>query len=588
MRKSTRDLLTGKAAKAALAVLAVAGMAACTGDTTPPTEPGPITVSARTASSATLTFAQSTDDVGVEGYRVYRGPASAPASALALVKTIDTAIPYSAEPLFSGTAYKFGIVAIDAANNQSVMRTVTLTTRSSTDTVAPNAPTSSSVSVKVFSSSRLDIFWAASTSTDATGYEVLRDGVVIAAVTRPSANRYSDGGLAASHSYVYAIRTIDSNHNVSTATSGRTASTPAAGTLLITRGPYLSNVTATTAVVSWWTNLATAGVVRWGTTSPTMHSVSDPAGALQHHSVTVTGLTAGTTYQYQVGNGSALGSVPATFKTAPPAGTSYSFAAIGDFGANSPGLTQNATNIAGAGTQFIQTVGDNIYPSSGNPDPNFTTTYSDFDARFYKPFAAAIAKQAFFPANGNQEYYGDGAFWKNFPMPGSNHSWYSHTWGDAHILVLDTEQPFAVGSAQYAFAQSDLAAHQSDKWRIVMMQRPPYSSSSATSSSQSARSNLVPLFQTQHVNLVLSGNSHNYERTLPMTDGAAATGGVTYVVTGAGGNGFNSFTISAPAYTAFRESSYYEYVKVTVSPTSLKVNAVRADTNAVFDTTTIR
>ncbi|MDQ1380705.1 MAG: hypothetical protein QOJ71_1424 [Actinomycetota bacterium] len=570
-----------------MAMLAVAGMAACTGDTAPPTEPGPITVSAVTASAATLTFAKSTDDVGVEGYRVYRGAASAPASALTLVKTIDTAIPYSAKPLFSGTGYKFGVVAIDAANNQSLMRTVTLTTKSSTDAVAPIPPTSGSVSGKVFASSRLDIFWAASTSTDATAYQVLRDGVVIATVTRPSANRYSDDDVTASHSYVYAIRTVDSNHNVSTATSGRRVSTPAAGTMLITRGPYLSNVTATTAVVSWWTNLATAGVVRWGTTSPTMHSVSDPAGVRQHHSVTVTGLTTGTRYQYQVGNGAALASVPATFVTAPRTGTTYRFAVIGDFGSNSPGLTQNATNIAGAGTAFIQTVGDNIYPSSGNPDPNFTTTYSDFDARFYKPFAAAIAQQAFFPANGNQEYYGDGVFWKNFPMPGSNHSWYSYTWGNAHILVLDTEQPFTVGSAQYAFAQSDLAGHQSDKWRIVMMQRPPYSSSSATSSSQSARSNLVPLFQDQHVSLVLSGNSHNYERTRPMTDGAAAAGGVTYVVTGAGGNGFNSFTIPAPAYSAFRESSYYEYVRVTVSPTSLKVDAVRADTNAVFDTTTI-
>ena len=133
----------------------------------------------------------------------------------------------------------------------------------------------------------------------------------------------------------------------------------------------------------------------------------------------------------------------------------------------------------------------------------------------------------------------------------------------------------------------DLAIHQSDKWRIVVMQRPPYSSTSAKSSSLPAQTDLVPLFQAQHVNLVLSGNSHNYERTLPMTDGAAATGGITYVVSGGGGNGFNAFTIPAPAYSAFREATYYEYVKVTVSPTSLQVDAIRADTNAVFDTTTI-
>jgi hypothetical protein len=86
---------------------------------------------------------------------------------------------------------------------------------------------------------------------------------------------------------------------------------------------------------------------------------------------------------------------------------------------------------------------------------------------------------------------------------------------------------------------------------------------------------------------VLSGNSHNYERTVPMTNGVATAGGITYLVSGAGGNGFNLFTIPAPAYTAFREATYYQYLKITVSPTSLTVDAVRADTNAVFDTTTI-
>jgi hypothetical protein len=243
-------------------------------------------------------------------------------------------------------------------------------------------------------------------------------------------------------------------------------------------------------------------------------------------------------------------------RTAAPAGSSFSFAAIGDFGGGSTGETQNAANIAGAGTQFIQTVGDNIYPSSGLPDPNFTTTYSDFDQRFFKPMAAAVASQAFFPANGNKEYYGDGEFWNAFPMPGSNHSWYSYDWGDAHILVLDSEQPVGPGSDQYNFAQADLAAHQGATWRIVSIQRPPYSSTTANSSSKPVQQYLVPLFQTENVQLVLSGNSHNYERTYPLINGVATAGGVTYVVTGAGGNSFNAFTGTAPAYSAFRESSY--------------------------------
>ena len=349
---------------------------------------------------------------------------------------------------------------------------------------------------------------------------------------------------------------------------------------MISRGPYLSNVTTNSAVVSWWTNVATAGTV-----SVAAKNVMDPAGTVQHHRVTVTGLSPNTSYPYTVNSNGVTQS--GTIRTTASPGQTFSFAAIGDFGGGSAGETQNASNIAGAGTQFIQTLGDNIYPSAGLPDPNFSTTYSDFDARFYKPFGPAVKSQAFFPANGNKEYYGDGEFWANFPMPGTNHSWYSYNWGDAHILVLDSEQPFATGTDQYNFAQSDLAAHQGDAWRIVALQRPPYSSTSANSSSVPVKQYLVPLFQSENVNLVLSGNSHNYERTYPLVNGTPIAGGITYVVSGAGGNGFNAFSGTAPAYSAFRESSYYEYAKVTVSPSALTVDAIQSSTNSVFDTTTI-
>jgi hypothetical protein len=124
-------------------------------------------------------------------------------------------------------------------------------------------------------------------------------------------------------------------------------------------------------------------------------------------------------------------------------------------------------------------------------------------------------------------------------------------------------------------------------WRIVAMQRPPYSSTSEYSSSVAAQRDLVPLFQVGRVGLVLSGNSHNYERTVPLINGEpASSGGITYVVSGGGGNSFNNFRSTQPPRTAFRQDSFYEFVKVTVSPTTLAVDAVAADTNAVFDSTT--
>jgi chitodextrinase len=546
-------------------------------DTSAPTEPGVITVSSVTARSASLKWGGSSDNVAVEGYRVYRGPQGGP---LSLIATTDAVTSYSAANLRSGSAYQFGVVAIDAADNLSVMRTTTLTTLTSSDTTRPAAPTSTSVALKAFSSARIDVVWAKSTSTDLAYYEVDRDGGAVGIVELPNSQHYSDNGLAPSTSHSYQIVAVDSAGNRSLPTAAKSITTTAVGVVNIARGPYLSLVTATTAMVSWWTNIPTSGAV-----AVAGQNVTDPAGTVQHHAVPITGLSPDVSYPYTVTSSGV--SAGGTIRTAASPGQSFSFAAIGDFGGQSSGESQNAANIGTAGTQFIQTLGDNIYPSAGLPDPNFTTTYSDFDARFYKQFGPVVTSQSFFPANGNKDYYGDGEFWANFPMPGSNHSWYSYNWGDAHILVLDSEEPFAVGTPQYDFAQADLAAHQNDGWRIVALQRPPYSSTSANSSSVPVRQNLVPLFQTEHVSLVLSGNSHNYERTVPLIDGTPTPGGITYVVSGAGGNGFNVFSGTAPAYTAFRESSFYEYAKVTVSPTALTVSAIRSDTNSSFDSTTI-
>ncbi len=301
--------------------------------------------------------------------------------------------------------------------------------------------------------------------------------------------------------------------------------------------------------------------------------MTDPHGALQHHAVEVTGLRPGINYPYSISTGQ--DSAQGSFWTAAQPGQTFSFAALGDFGSGNSAEYETIAGIASADTQFIQTVGDNVYPAAGLPDPNFTTTLSDFDTRAYRPLGPVLATQAFFPANGNKEYYAGGAFWANFPMPGKNHSWYSYDWGDAHILVLDTEQPFGPGSAQYQFALADLASHQKAAWRLVALQRPPYSSTTAYSSSTKGQQYLVPLFDTYRVSLVLSGNSHNYERSFPLTNGAPVKGdGVTYIVTGAGGNGFNRITAAQPAYSAFREDTAHEFLKVTVRPNQLVAEAV--------------
>src|SRR5215210_1888126 len=120
-------------------------------DATPPTQPGAITVSNITSSSAQLTWAKSNDNIKVLGYRMLRGAAGAPLSALVQIATTEEIASYTATNLRANTAYQFAALGLDASNNLSPARTVTFTTASSSDTTAPSAPSSTSVSAKVFS-----------------------------------------------------------------------------------------------------------------------------------------------------------------------------------------------------------------------------------------------------------------------------------------------------------------------------------------------------------------------------------------------------------------------------------------------------
>ncbi|MFI6740155.1 glycoside hydrolase family 3 N-terminal domain-containing protein [Nonomuraea sp. NPDC050451] len=100
------------------------GLGYAQGDSTPPTVPGTPAASAVTSSSATLTWAASSDDVGVTGYDVVRVQGSTET-------TVATSATASATVtgLAAGTSYTFAVYARDAAGNRSPRSgTVSVTT----------------------------------------------------------------------------------------------------------------------------------------------------------------------------------------------------------------------------------------------------------------------------------------------------------------------------------------------------------------------------------------------------------------------------------------------------------------------------
>ncbi|GAA1996662.1 endo alpha-1,4 polygalactosaminidase [Catenulispora subtropica] len=95
------------------------------GDTTAPSTPAGLAVTGTTASSASLSWTASTDDVGVAGYEVFQGGGASP------VATV-TSTSATVGGLTAATAYTFTVRAFDAAGNLSpASAPVTATTATS-------------------------------------------------------------------------------------------------------------------------------------------------------------------------------------------------------------------------------------------------------------------------------------------------------------------------------------------------------------------------------------------------------------------------------------------------------------------------
>ena len=101
----------------ALAISGCKSYSAPTLDTTPPTAPGTLTVTAPSPTQINLSWTASTDNVGVTGYKIERcqGPACSNFTQIAT----QTSLTYSDTGLAASTSYSYRVRATDAAGNLS-------------------------------------------------------------------------------------------------------------------------------------------------------------------------------------------------------------------------------------------------------------------------------------------------------------------------------------------------------------------------------------------------------------------------------------------------------------------------------------
>ena len=385
------------------------------------------------------------------------------------------------------------------------------------------------------------------------------------------------------------------------------------GTATLLRAPYVQNLTPSSLTLVWTTVEDGASEVHYGTsdlslTAPASSTyVTTPAPAPYNyyyvHQANLSDLTPDTRYQYQVfTNGANL--TPggtATLRSGKPADvTHFRLAVLGDSGDGSQNQKDVATRLLQLQPDLVVHTGDLVYSQA---------TYDGFEKKFFQVYKDLLTSTWLAPSMGNHDvsYQNGQSFVDVFVNPPNNGSnpaerelYYSFDYGNAHFTILNNYFGMTtVGSAQYTWLRNDLASS-SQFWKFVVFHQPPYASDSSQQPHDNAKivQVLVPLFEQYHVNMVLSGHWHNYERMKPLLHGQVSTiadGGVVYLVTGGGGAGlFGIGSGTLNPRTAAKYSKYHVTL-LDINGCSLQLSAVQKvsgasdtfDPSDIFDSYTL-
>ncbi len=187
--------------------------------------------------------------------------------------------------------YGFGVIDVTKAVALAV---TTVGIQGTLDTIPPSVPTNLSVGTVTHNSVALT--WGPSTDDRAVAqYSVYRNGVKIATVGGTS---YTNTSLAADTTYSYTVRAEDSANNQSAdsnTVSAKTATAPfAIGTYSVQ-----SKTSTTSAVVVNLTKNGTV-TVKYGTSASNLATTVQSTTSAMSHTLMMGGLSAGTTYYYQI------------------------------------------------------------------------------------------------------------------------------------------------------------------------------------------------------------------------------------------------------------------------------------------------
>lgn len=268
------------------------------------------------------------------------------------------------------------------------------------------------------------------------------------------------------------------------------------------------------------------------------------------HFATLTNLSPETHYTYCVCSGNTH-SAFYTFRTAPLHDTPFSVAWWGDSQVGPQVLEQMIPSMTNNQVDLMAVVGDLV--SSGASLSNWEDywfTALEFD-NIGQTRPALFAR-----GNHDAEY----AYCYAYSALPENGAWYAFNYGNSRFIFLDTEASTTVSPEQYSWLTNELASSETQNaaFRIVCFHRLPFSNlwnGGGYTGEEWVRNDWVPLFEKNHVDMVINGHSHCYDR--------GKTNGVTYIVTGGGGGALDTEVVTQwPVFTVQYSRYHYDLMQI--------------------------
>ena len=306
----------------------------------------------------------------------------------------------------------------------------------------------------------------------------------------------------------------------------------------ILRGPYLQAAGHDRMTVRWRTESIGDSVLRYGDAPGNLTETVTLSELTIDHVVDVTGLDAATRYYYEISSTNPVSTetVGATstyyFQTHPTPGEQVPARiwVIGDSGTTSTAkdaVYDAYLAQAGAATHTDAwlMLGDNAYNSG---------TDEEFQAAVFDSYPELLRNTVMWSCIGNHESYTSGGApyldIHTFPTAGESGGvgsgtelYYSFDHGNIHFISIDSQTSSNINDVPGGTAgmvdwlELDLQATDKD-WIVAFFHHGPYTKGSHDSDTEShhirVRQYITPLLERYGVDLVLSGHSHAYERSM--------------------------------------------------------------------------